>query len=811
MIPKRLPRVPLLVAALVVSILVTLLVVVRFQNAQTELEANATALAQLQASQSVLAESATQVADAGSTAEQRGSVAQSLALAAQAQGLLAQGESNLAIAVALEAIKLPNPPLEAQLALSEAAYAPGIRRVIPLTGLANSGSMIISPDARTLLFGGTQLTVIETATGQEVRRLGESPGVMSGQVVMSPDGRRVFTSNTQDRYAVWDLESGEVIAQLEGYTVQPPAARFSPAGRMLLLTPFGGTPILWDVETDREIRPLDIDFSGASEVAFTPDGHALVVALRQEQGITLFDIETGVALRDLDSDAVMSSITAMTFSPDGAFLFTGESNGSVLMWDMAEGVVIQRFDGNSGIVSNSAVAHEIARIGLSPDGGRLLVSGHWWNDLILWQVGLPTPFSARPTTGTLLRRFPGIGADAVTFSPDGRTAVVGPTNDSDALVLGVTFGPEEGRWFGHRAYMTRIAFSPDGQTVLSGDGSGGLILWDAASGRQIRQMREYSGGLSGIVGTAFTPDGQAAITASDDGNVLLWDINTGEILQRFGSFGIYTSLALSPDGSKVAVGEWIGQVIVWDMATGAALHRLTGHDTRATGVAFSPDGETLVSTSLDDTLIIWDVTTGEMRQRLTEAAADHVAFSPDGQTLLTVKIGNGVTLWDMETQTVRRVIPDNATSAAFSPDGNTILIATEDSIVVLDTATGLPIRRWRADTPALSHVAFSPDGRRALTSDWNNSIAVWRIDTTLDGLIEWIYNNRYVPELTCQQQEQYRAEPYCDENGLYPTRTPFATWTPLPTIDLARMTATATASISPIPPTVTSSPPPPRP
>jgi WD40 repeat protein len=498
----------------------------------------------------------------------------------------------------------------------------------------------------------------------------------------------------------------------------------------------------------------------------------------------------------------MSNITAMTFSPDGAFLFTGESNGGVLMWDLAEGVVVQRFDVNSSSASGS---QQVTHISISPDGRLLLVSGHPGTDQVLWQVGYATSYSAMPTTGVLLARFPHIGASGTVFSPDSRTAVVGETINHEALVLDVAFGPEEQRWFGHRAYMTRAVFSPDGQTMLSSDQSGGLILWDATSGRQIRQMRGYGGAVTNSPGIAFTPDGQAVVTLAEDSNLILLDINTGEILRRFGSYG-YSNLALSPDGSMVAVENGTG-IIIWDVATGEEARRLTsiggnGIAGSITGVAFSPDGETLISTSSDNIMILWDMTTGEVRQQFPEAPADEVAFSPDGQTVLTVDTEEAVMLWDIQTQAMRWAVPGDAVSAAFSPDGNTILMATEDSIALLDTATGLPIRRWQADVPLFSRVAFSPDGNYALTGDWDsNSIVVWRIDS-VDGLIDWVHNNRYVPELTCGQQEQYRADPYCDENGVYPSRTPFPTWTPSPTVDLTQTTATLTASVSPIPPTL---------
>jgi hypothetical protein len=36
----------------------------------------------------------------------------------------------------------------------------------------------------------------------------------------------------------------------------------------------------------------------------------------------------------------------------------------------------------------------------------------------------------------------------------------------------------------------------------------------------------------------------------------------------------------------------------------------------------------------------------------------------------------------------------------------------------------------------------------------------------LDELREWVESNRYVRDLTCQEREQYRVEPLCDEGAM---------------------------------------------
>jgi len=50
----------------------------------------------------------------------------------------------------------------------------------------------------------------------------------------------------------------------------------------------------------------------------------------------------------------------------------------------------------------------------------------------------------------------------------------------------------------------------------------------------------------------------------------------------------------------------------------------------------------------------------------------------------------------------------------------------------------------------------------------DGSVALWRIDASLDELVAWTHANRNVPELTCAQRALYRLEPLCPEDTATP-------------------------------------------
>ncbi|HEY1380134.1 MAG TPA: WD40 repeat domain-containing protein [Gemmataceae bacterium] len=73
--------------------------------------------------------------------------------------------------------------------------------------------------------------------------------------------------------------------------------------------------------------------------------------------------------------------------------------------------------------------------------------------------------------------------------------------------------------------------------------------------------------------------------------------------------------------------------------------------------------------------------------------------------------------------------PSGITGVAFSPDGKQIASASaglkdEKSLILWDAGTGKEIFSLRADAAAGRCLAFSPDGKRVVTTDSNN-VAVW--------------------------------------------------------------------------------------
>jgi WD40 repeat protein len=491
--------------------------------------------------------------------------------------------------------------------------------------------------------------LVDVATGTERLRLVFKSGV--GTLAFSPDGKSLaITTGGDPGVRLWDVATGKPIRDLKGEKYR---LAFSRDGRLLASA---GTDriVLTNVTTGEEIGRLEAKMDVVMSLAFTPDWKTLVAGC-QDGKVRLWDVPTQ-RLR-LQLDARMWMIRDMALSPDGKTVAVGAVYNAIRLWDVATGKeLFTEHQGHDARVNS---------VTFSPDG-KALASGGDNQQVRLWD----------PATGKQFRRLP-VGARVVAFSPDGKRLGSVWTRNNTARLWDAATGEEVLRLV-HEGVNTAdwdtlrwLVFSPNGRSVLTLDhkhsqpgrstGPARLHVWDAATGRHVREFR-----IPGTTpeGMALAPDGRAVALGGSEGTALqVWDLEAGRLIRDFlGHRQAVLTVAFSTDGRTLASGGRDQTVRLWEVATGKPIRTLQGHDRSVTAVAFSPGGRFLASGSGatdgelvsaragpgQDKIRIWDVATGAevFHFHGHESNVTSLAFAPDGFRLACGLRNTSVLLWD---------------------------------------------------------------------------------------------------------------------------------------------------------------------
>ena len=289
---------------------------------------------------------------------------------------------------------------------------------------------------------------------------------------------------------------------------------------------------------------------------------------------------------------------------------------------------------------------------------------------------------------------------------------------------------------GHVGWVSSIAFSPDGKTVISGSHDGTLILWDTVTGRQLRLIEGHRqhGRPFSVTSVAFSPDGKKLLSASEDKTLRFWDAGTGAQLRVFRGVDYSNAAVFSPDGKLVAAAN-CESILLVDTLTGKLLRTFRRTSTCVTHVAFSADGRKLLNDG--GNIQVRDLSTGRVVKSFgLDASSNGMALSPDGKSLLLG--GKTPELRDVVSGRLLRRFPEQPNSVdalALSPDGKIMASESQEGIdhfapgiiKLWDVATGSELRRLTGHQNRVSDLVFSPDGQVLASGSWDHTVKLWDI------------------------------------------------------------------------------------
>ncbi|MEX2138313.1 MAG: WD40 repeat domain-containing protein [Pirellulales bacterium] len=589
------------------------------------------------------------------------------------------------------------------------------------------------------------------------------PATSVDSVAVSPDGSLVATAAGEGGVRLYDAKTGTLVRTIGD--IGDRDVVFSPDGRTLTAAGFHMDKLVKvvDVHTGKRMPAL----AGQTEweadaTAFSPDGK-LLASTGTDKQILVWDLATGTLRHQIKDQPFRAA--AIAFSPDSATLASGGSDKQIHLWDMA-----------TGQLRGSLAGHRdwIATLAFAPNGKTIASGscnwgfhrGHGWElpagsppeqcEWRLWDVGSGKLLRTVADTGRML---------ALAFAPDSMSLACGIDQEVRLYDLSAaTAGRVVTR---HDATVTSVAFTPNGDAIISGSHDQTVRRTTVATGELEWHAPGYFEHVNSV---SLSDDATLLVTGSSDqrfaraklhagaqhigpGAVRLWDAKTGRMLRRLGASTVQVmAVAISSDGRRVAGGGALasgaGFVHVWDAATGQHMWSTNDHEKEVLAVAFGRENHWLATASADGLVTIRDAQSGRLVRKLADhkGGATSLAFTPDGNTLVCGEAFGGTRIWDTrdgrllhtcsaansqaESFTIDRLM----NSIGLSQDGRTLATCASSvnnefvaPVRIWDVRAGTLLRDFTAENIHGRPMALSPDG--SILATGGKAVQLWDVRT----------------------------------------------------------------------------------
>lgn len=261
-----------------------------------------------------------------------------------------------------------------------------------------------------------------------------------------------------------------------------------------------------------------LDSAWISALCLTPDAF-YVVGGDREGVISIWELATGVCVRILRGHA--DKVNALVISPDGQTLYSASEDQQVFIWDIATGQHMGRL---------SAHGEAVQALALSSDG-RLLATG----------------------AGRFLDIPPSEDAS------DDMRSLQEPyrSQDNTICLWDVATRTHIATFSGHQRRVTALAFTSNGQQLISGSVDTCIHVWDIARQSLQTTLRVHTDTVHAL---AVLPSNQYVVSASSDHSIRLWDRETSRIVASFNDDAGINACGVANDGSTVVAGGQSGML-----------------------------------------------------------------------------------------------------------------------------------------------------------------------------------------------------------------------------------------------------------
>ncbi len=440
---------------------------------------------------------------------------------------------------------------------------------------------------------------------------------------------------------------------------------------------------------------------------FSPDGRTL--AATSSRGVVrLWSWGAGEPKPLRSYRTPGENLSLARYSPDGDRLAIGAVDSTVVIWDVATGILSAVYRPTIGYLLGLA---------WSPDGQTIAISSDRASISVI-----------ESSTGVerLLIPLPNVSASCVIYSRGGGTIFVG-RDDGVIHEFDARSGGSRGTFVGHEASVIAIASSPDGGRIVSVSIDQTVRVWDVRSRRAIAVLRDHRGNVNGV---SFRPDGRFFATASYDKTVRIWDavsLRCTRVLTGHEAY-IYP-VDYSPDGRYLVSGSDDETVRIWDTAQPENPTTLAGEANARAAVPL-PEGR-LVAADGTGRLLQWS-SSGSQPDRVVQAHAGDItqlSVANGGRVMASLGVDHRLVLWKQDLQPIASVDIDSlgAFSASLGPTGDRVAVGRYDGRVEVHGLVDRAVQRIGRHPDMVQGVVFSPDGATLASSSWRGGIVLWNL------------------------------------------------------------------------------------